>query len=98
MGKAREGGNGVFVYPFTRFVSLLCSLLPPGAISILSWSPNGSKFACCSSTGTIQVYSGSNREYVPAIRIRELQAVAMTWSPDEQLTTLEPEGAVKVSA
>ena len=68
-----------------------------GAISTLSWSPKGSRFACCSSTGTIQVYSGSNREYVPSIRIRELQATALSWSPDERLlTTLEPEGAVKV--
>ena len=68
-----------------------------GAISALTWSSKGSKFACCSSVGTIQVYSGSNREYVPSIRIRELQASSLSWSPDERiLTTLEPEGAVKV--
>ena len=63
----------------------------------MEWSSAGSRFACCSPSGTIQVYSGSNREYVPSIRISELQVTSLCWSPDERmLTTLEPEGDVKV--
>ncbi|CAI8021126.1 Probable E3 ubiquitin-protein ligase HERC1 [Geodia barretti] len=68
-----------------------------GAISAMEWSSAGSRFACCSPSGTIQVYSGSNREYVPSIRISELQVTSLCWSPDERmLTTLEPEGDVKL--
>ena len=87
----------MYMYILYEYLLLLFTFRNAGAISNLSWSSKGSKFACCSSTGTIQVYSGSSREYVPSIRITELAATAVSWSPDERLlTTLEPEGAVKV--
>ena len=44
-----------------------------GAVCSLAWSMSGSKFAVASTSGCVQLYSGSGREYTPSTEIKEVQ-------------------------